>query len=70
MKKFLLLIVLLFSLSGCVGTVVGTVADIAIEVVKVPFKVGGAVVDAVSGDDEEKKEEKEKDQPASHLQKS
>jgi ABC-type methionine transport system permease subunit len=60
MKTFLLLIILLFSLSGCVvGTVVGTAADVAIEVVKVPFKVGGAVVDTVSGDDEEKKEEKD-----------
>ena len=56
MKKILLLITLLFSLSGCVGTVVSTVADAAIEVVKVPFKVGGAIVDVVSGDDEEEEE--------------
>ncbi len=53
MKKFFLLIALLFSLSGCVGTVVGTAADVAIEVVKVPFKVGGAIVDVVTDDDEE-----------------
>jgi predicted small secreted protein len=59
MKHTILLLALLFSLSGCIGTVVGAAADVAIEVVKVPFKVGGAVVDAVSGDDEE--EEKEKD---------
>jgi hypothetical protein len=56
MKKFLLLIALLFSLTGCVGTVVGTVTDAAIEVVKVPFKVGGAIADVVSGDDEEEEE--------------
>jgi len=53
MKKFVLLIALLFPLTGCVGTVVSTVADAAIEVVKVPFKVGGAIADVVSGDDEE-----------------
>ena len=57
MKKFLLLITLLFSLSGCISTVVGTVADAAIEVVKVPFKVGGAIVDVVTGDDGEEEEE-------------
>ena len=56
MKHTILLFALLFSLPGCVGTVVETVADVAIEVVKVPFKVGGAVVDAVSGDDEEEKD--------------
>ncbi len=56
MKKFLLLFALLFFLTGCVGTVVGAVTDVAIEVVKVPFKVGGAIVDVVSGDEEEEKE--------------
>jgi hypothetical protein len=55
MKKIPLLIILLFSLSGCVGAVVGTAADLAVEAVKVPFKVGGAIVDAVSDDEEEKK---------------
>jgi len=38
-------------LSGCVGTVIGTAVDVAVEVVKVPFKVGGAVIDVVTGDD-------------------
>lgn len=42
-------------LSGCVGQIVGATVDTAIEVAKVPFKVGGAVVDVVSGDDDEKK---------------
>jgi len=37
-------------LQGCLGTIVGTTADVAIEVVKIPFKVGGAVVDVVTGD--------------------
>jgi len=57
MKTFLLLIVMLLSLSGCIGTVVGTAADVVIEVAKVPFKVGGAIVDAVSDDDEEEKDD-------------
>ena len=38
-------------LTGCLGTVVGTAADVAIEVGKVPFKVGGAVIDGVSSDE-------------------
>jgi len=47
--------------SGCISTIVGTAADVAIEVVKVPFKVGSAVVDAVSSDDEEADTDKKKD---------
>lgn len=44
------------SLSGCiVSTVVGTVVDVGVEVVKVPFKVGKGVYDAVSDDDEAEK---------------
>lgn len=41
------------SLGGCLGTVVGTAADVTIEVAKVPFKVAGAAVDIASGDDDE-----------------
>lgn len=52
MRNIPLLLLLLCSLSGCVATAVGAVADVAIEVAKVPFKVGGAVMDGVSGDDE------------------
>lgn len=59
MKTAVLLIAILFSLTGCVGTVVGTVVDVAVEVVKVPFKVGGAIVDGVSGDDDDEEEESE-----------
>jgi len=54
-KKLLLLSALLIPLTGCVSTVVGTAADVAIEVAKVPFKVGGAIVDTVSSDEEEQK---------------
>ena len=38
-------------MSACAGTIVGTVADVTIEVVKVPFKVIGAAVDVVTDDD-------------------
>ena len=40
-------------LTGCLGTVVGTSADVAIEVVKVPFKVVGAAADLATGEDTE-----------------
>ena len=53
----LLFCVMLLTLNGCVGAVVGTAVDVAIEVVKVPFKVGGAVIDVVSDDEEEEEEE-------------
>lgn len=42
--------------AGCVGAVVGTATDVAIEVAKVPFKVGGAVVDVATGDDEDQED--------------
>jgi hypothetical protein len=52
-------VVLVFSLmlSGCTfqvassvaGAAVGTATGVAVEVVKVPFKVGGAVADVVTG---------------------
>ena len=40
-------------LQGCIiGSVIGTTVDAAIEVIKVPFKVGGAVKDVVTDEDE------------------
>jgi hypothetical protein len=52
-KSFKLLTCALFCLilQGCLGTIVGNTVDVAIEVAKVPFKVGGAVIDVVSGGD-------------------
>jgi hypothetical protein len=57
---FLKTLALVFSvllLQGCtalvVGVVVGTAATLAIETAKVPFKVGGAVIDVVSDDEED-----------------
>jgi uncharacterized lipoprotein YajG len=59
--KILALAFSIFLLQGCtalvVGAVVGTAATVAIEVAKVPFKVGGAVVDVVSDDDEDEEDE-------------
>jgi len=49
----------MFSLSGCIATAVSTAVDVGIEVVKVPFKVGGAIYDGVTGDDEEDKNKEE-----------
>lgn len=48
--KLVSLLLLCLLLQGCLGKIVGTTADVAIEVVKIPFKVGGAVIDVVSGD--------------------
>ena len=55
--KILALVFSIFLLQGCAamvaGAVVGTVATVAVEVVKVPFKVGGAVVDVVTDDEDD-----------------
>lgn len=56
MKKTLRIwpvLLLCLALSGCIGAAVGVVVDTTIEVAKIPFKVGAAVVDVVSGDDDE-----------------
>ncbi|NNC99578.1 MAG: hypothetical protein HKN85_05305 [Gammaproteobacteria bacterium] len=42
---------LLLMLSACVGGIIGAVADTTIAVAKVPFKVGGAIIDVVTPDD-------------------
>ena len=56
MKAFIVIIGVLL-LQGCtalvVGTTVGVATTVAVEAVKVPFKVTGAVIDVVSDDDEE-----------------
>ena len=59
MKKIFLLPVLLFALSGCLATAVSTAVDVGVEVVKVPFRVGGAIYDGVTGDDEDKSKNEE-----------
>ena len=54
------LVLVLASTSGCVGMAIGAATDAAIAVGKIPFKVGGAVIDVATGDDEET-EDKEKE---------
>ncbi len=58
-KKIRIITVLLLSCwicAGCVGTAIGAATDIVVETAKVPFKVGGAVVDVATGDDDKDKE--------------
>ncbi|HSD36736.1 MAG TPA: NF038104 family lipoprotein [Rhodocyclaceae bacterium] len=58
----MILSALCLSLQACVvGMVVGAVVDVGVEVVKVPFKIGKAVYDvATDDDDEDSKKEKDK----------
>lgn len=49
-------------LSGCIGTAIEATTDTVIAVGKIPFKVGGAVVD-VATDDDDKGEAKEDKRP-------
>jgi len=53
MKKIIFPVFLICSLNGCIATAVGTAVDVGVEVIKVPFKVGGAIYDGVTGDDED-----------------
>jgi len=55
MQKIMLIIIASFSLQGCTGLIIDTAVDTSIAVAKVPFKVGGAVVDVVTGDEDKKK---------------
>ena len=50
-------------LQACLGTIVGQTVDVAIEIVKVPFKVGAAVIDVANGDDDEKSNKKKSKKP-------
>ncbi|GAA6139285.1 hypothetical protein NBRC116583_30320 [Arenicella sp. 4NH20-0111] len=56
--KLVVVACLCLTLSGCLGTVVGAAVDTTIEVVKIPFKVVGAAVDVVTGDDLSQQEQK------------
>lgn len=54
MTRILFVIAIALSLQGCVaGMAIGAATDVTIAVAKVPFKVGGAVLDVVSGDDDD-----------------
>ena len=39
--------------SGCVGSIIEAATDATLAVAKAPFKVGGAIVDVVDGDDDD-----------------
>ena len=39
-------------ISGCVGTAIEAATDATLAVAKAPFKVGGAVIDVIDGDDD------------------
>lgn len=67
MSRCIVLLALCFSLSACVSTVVGAAVDTVIEVAKIPFKVGGAVIDVMTPDkhndsSDEKKSNQESDE--------
>lgn len=57
-SRALLILALGMCQSGCIGTAIEATTDAAIAVGKIPFKVGGAVVD-VATDDENKEGAKE-----------
>jgi len=62
MPKIVIVLTISLMLQGCmtamvVGTVVGTAATVAVEAAKVPVKAGGAVVDAVTDDEDEKEKD-------------
>lgn len=50
MQKMLFSLMLAGLLSGCAAQVISTTTDVAIATAKIPFKVGGAVVDVVTDD--------------------
>lgn len=54
-NKVMLIVVVSWGLQGCTGLIIDTAVDTTIAVAKVPFKVGGAVVDVVAGDEEKDK---------------
>ena len=60
-RRILMVFTLVVLTSGCVGMVVGQTTSAAVAVAKVPFKVGGAVVDVATGDDDENKKADKED---------
>jgi len=44
---------LILALTGCAGALIETTTDAALAVAKAPFKAGGAIVDVVTGDDDD-----------------
>jgi hypothetical protein len=48
----LILVAISASTSGCAGAIIETTTDAALAVAKTPFKVGGAVIDVLNGEDD------------------
>ena len=48
LTRLFIMLMCAFMLTGCVGKVVGALVDTTIEVAKIPFKVGAAVVDVAT----------------------
>jgi hypothetical protein len=59
--RTLVFLIALLVLQGCttmlVGTAAGIVTTVAVETVKVPFKVTGAVIDVATGDEDDEDNE-------------
>ena len=54
--RTMILCISLFVIQGCttlIGTTVGTVTTVAVEVAKVPFKIADAAIDVATDDDED-----------------
>ncbi len=49
--KMTVIVLLCLNTTACIGTVVGAVVDTTIEVIKIPFKVGAAVIDVATDDE-------------------
>ncbi len=49
----LFVLVAMAALAGCAGTIIESTTDVALALAKAPFKVGGAVIDVIAGDDDE-----------------
>jgi hypothetical protein len=60
-KEIIMIFALLLCVQGCAGMIVGAIADTAIEIAKIPFKVGGAIADVIMGDDESGKDKRLKE---------
>ena len=48
----LILVAISATTSGCAGTIIETTTDAALAVGNTPFKVGGAVIDVLNGEDD------------------
>lgn len=51
--QLLALLIVIASQTGCVGMAVEAATDLTIAAAKVPFKVGGAVIDLATDDEHE-----------------